>query len=695
MNIENIDTRHGTNNRPGFSHGNTLPYTGVPFGMNYFCVQTNDEDTPWFFSPTDHNYSGIRLTHQPSPWIGDFQQLIFSAVSGLNTIEDFNTINGSYRPEDATFNPHYLRVFDQRYNAMTELTPDTYGANIHYDFESSDNSILIRIPDNGSFKVTDNHILAQVQNYHSDFSDNFTEYVVFEFDTTIQATTTFDDGKTILIKFGDVTTLNMKLAVSFISLEQAQLNLSRISCDFEASLEKAKSSWQTYFDLIKIDDKNKSQISTFYHTLYRTFLFPQKCYELDQNKKPIHYDIYNNVVKPGFLYMNNGFWDTSKTVYPLFSILIPEEMKQMLDGFYNSYLESGFLPKWLAPDERGMMPGTLIDAVIADAAVKGLIEPDKLKSFLTAMIESSTKKTDNDKFGRQGTVDYDKFGYLPADKYSESVNNTLDYAYSDFCISQVAKILNETEIYQKYHDSALNYKNLFDPETGLMRAKLTNGKFKEPFDSLSWGTDYTEGSAWQNSFSVFHDIDGLKSMYNGKPSFRDTLIELCNQKPRYNVGGYEMEIHEMTEMAQLNFGQLALSNQPSFHIPYLFMYTDKPEYTSILVKQLMNKFDDTINGYPGDEDNGSMSAWYIFSALGFYPVCPGSGRYIIGKPQFDQVTISLPNHKQAKIITKDNVTQNQFNHLESVNGNSIPTNYLTHEQIVSGSTIINRLSLLP
>ncbi|WP_334330385.1 GH92 family glycosyl hydrolase [Companilactobacillus sp. HBUAS59699] len=697
MNIETIDTRHGTDNRPDFSHGNALPYTGVPFGMNYFCVQTTDEDTPWFFSPTDHKYSGIRLTHQPSPWIGDFQQLTFNAVSDLRDIKDLETSDGSYNPDTAIFNPHYLKVQDQRYNVTTKLVPDTYGANIRYQFASQTNSILIKVPDDGQFEVKNNQLLVKVQNYHSDFSENFIEYVNFEFDTPIQATTSVNTeaSSNLILHFDNIQTLNMKLAVSFISSEQAQLNLSRINSNFETALKNAKLAWESYFDRIKIEDKNNAKISTFYHALYRTLLFPQKCYELDQTGNPIHYDIYNNDTKPGFLYMNNGFWDTSKTVYPLFSILIPEEFQKMLDGFYNSYLESGFLPKWLAPDERGMMPGTLIDAVIADAAVKGLIAPDKLKLFLNAMIESSTKTTNNDKFGRQGTKDYNKFGYLPADKYAESVNNTLDYAYSDFCISQVAKILNEEKIYQKYHASSMNYKNLFDPQTGLMRAKLSNGQFKEPFDSLSWGTDYTEGSAWQNSFSVFHDIDGLKSIYSDQYTFRDILIELCNQKPQYKVGGYGMEIHEMSEMAQLNFGQLALSNQPSFHIPYLFMYTDKPEYTSILVNQLMDKFNDTIDGYPGDEDNGSMSAWYIFSALGFYPVCPGSGKYIIGKPQFDQVTIKLADQKQTKIITKNNLPQNQFNHLESVDGKTISTNYLTHEQIISGSTIINNLSLLP
>jgi len=697
MNIENIDTRHGTNNSPDFSHGNTLPYTGVPFGMNYFCVQTTDEDTSWFFKPTDHKYSGIRLTHQPSPWIGDFQQLIFTAISESVDITDLNTISGSYDPERAIFQPNYLRIQDQRYDVTSELTASAYGANVRYTFNRHSNGFLLKVPKTGRFDVAGNQLSVTVQNYASDFSDDFNEFVKINFDATIKSTQQFQTElyDLFLVNFGDITELNVTLATSFISPKQAELNLDRINPNFDISVESAATEWQKYFDLIEVSDQNKQNISTFYHNLYRVFLFPQRCYELDQDNEPIHFDIYNKATKTGFLYMNNGFWDTSKTVYPLFSILIPETFKQMLDGFYNSYLESGFLPKWLAPDERGMMPGTLIDAVIADAAVKGLLSDDKLKLFLKAMIDSSTKKADNDKFGRQGTADYDRYGYLPADKYKESVNNTLDYAYSDFCISQVAKILGETDIQQKYLNSSMNYKNLFDPETGLMRAKLANGKFKEPFDSLSWGTDYTEGSAWQNSFSVFHDIDGLRDLYNDADGFRDTLVELCNQAPAYHVGGYGFEIHEMTEMAQLNFGQLALSNQPSFHIPYLFMYTDKPEYTSILVKQLLNKFNDTINGYPGDEDNGSMSAWYIFSTLGFYPVCPGSGQYVVGSPQFDSVKLNLPNGKQTTIITKNNLPQNQFNHLESVNDHVSSDRYITHDQVISGGKIINRITLLP
>ncbi|WP_125588225.1 GH92 family glycosyl hydrolase [Companilactobacillus jidongensis] len=697
MNIENIDTRHGTNNSSDFSHGNTLPYTGVPFGMNYFCVQTTDEDTSWFFKPTDHNYSGIRLTHQPSPWIGDFQQLTFTAISESNDITDLNTISGSYNSDEAIFQPNYLRIKDQRYGVTSELTASTYGANVRYSFHSHDNGFLLKVPKAGRFTVKNNQVLVTVQNYTSDFSDNFVEHVRFNFDAEIKSTQQFETEMydLFLVNFGDIDELNMTLAASFISQEQAQLNLSRIESDFEISMKSAAAEWQKYFDLIEIDDPNKQNISTFYHNLYRIFLFPQRCYELNKTNEPVHFDIYNKNIKTGFLYMNNGFWDTSKTVYPLFSILIPETFKEMLDGFYNSYLESGFLPKWLAPDERGMMPGTLIDAVVADAAIKGLLSIDKLKLFLKAMIDSSTKTTANDKFGRQGATDYDHYGYLPADKYKESVNNTLDYAYSDFCISQVAQVIGETEIQQKYFKSAMNYQNLFDSETGLMRAKLSNGKFKEPFDSLSWGTDYTEGSSWQNSFSVFHDIDGLRDLYKDKTGLRDTLVQLCNQAPAYRVGGYGFEIHEMTEMAQLNFGQLALSNQPSFHIPYLFMYTDKSEYTSILVKQLMKKFNDTIDGYPGDEDNGSMSAWYIFSALGFYPVCPGSDQYIVGIPQFDRVELNLANNKQTTIITKNNLPQNQFNHLESINDKSSPERYITHEQITAGSKIINRLTLLP
>lgn len=703
MKVSQIDTRQGTNNTAEFSHGNVLPYTGVPFGMNYFVPQTTLEDTSWFFSPTSHQFAGIKVTHQPSPWIGDFSSFILASTTGKIDInsKSFSQI-GSYRPNEATFNPHQISIYDQRYEVKTEVAPTEYGALFKYTFDRSEPKIIVHVPKKGDLLLNDhkNELDIIVRNYDCHFNNNFKLFAKIKFDVNIKSAITKHqsnpDYDLIILSFNDTEEINLHLATSFISLDQAQIALNHYNnSNFYEAKKVAEDTWQHYLDLIEVQDKNKAQISTFYHCLYRIFLFPQRCYELDENDAPIHYDLYNNEVKPGYLYMNNGFWDTSKSVYPLFSLIANREYHQMLMGFYNSFLESGYLPKWLAPDERGMMPGTLIDAVIADASVKGILNKDEMQKFLDAMIKGATVESNDNRLGRLGIADYNSYGYLPYDKYSESVNQTLDYAYSDFCISQVAKLIGDEEIASKFSKSASNYKNLFDSNSGLMRPKDSNGSYRPRFNSIRWGTDYTEGSAWQNSFAVYHDINGLQKMYGANLSFEKILKQLANHTPSFNVGGYGFQIHEMTEMAAIDFGQIAISNQPSFHLPYLFAYTDHPEYSQLLIKQLTKVFDDSINGYPGDEDNGSMSAWYIFACLGFYPVCPGTDEYVFGISQFDKIVLHLHENKKFTIITKRNNFQNQFVETRTLNGNKLQQRFIKHHQITTGGELTSNLSLLP
>ena len=359
----------------------------------------------------------------------------------------------------------------------------------------------------------------------------------------------------------------------------------------------------------------------------------------------------------------------------------------------NSYRESGYLPKWLSPDERGLMPGTLIDAVIADAAVKD-IRRDLMPEFLTAMEKGATVQSKHPNYGRQGTEDYLTYGYVP-NHYHESVNHTLDYAYSDFCISQVAKVLEEEEMTKKYQQQSLNYQNIFDYESGFMRSKDKDGKFREPFSANRWGQDYAEGSAWQSSFAVYHDFSGLIGKYGGSERYKEKLIELCNQPPTFDPGGYGFEIHEMSEMAAIEFGQLAISNQPSFHYPYLFSYIGQPEMAQPLLKQLMTQtFDDSPMGYPGDEDNGSMAAWYIFNSLGFYPVTPGTGEYVIGMPLIDKAVLLLSNGKELTIEATPNRPQQQFIHKIKRMDKEYTKLYFTHQDLLKGGTISYQLGII-
>lgn len=700
MNKLTIDTRHGTSNQHSFSNGNCLPYTGVPFGMNYFAPQTNGENGSWWFHPDDHIFQGFRLTHQPSPWMGDFSYLVFLPYSGVLSQQTLFHAQSSYRPNESVFHPNRLKIKAERYQLTTELIPSMYGGILTTQYTQEDAGFMLSLP--GNYRVTVDspyQLSGRISNFSGCEDPNFSFYFTLHFkeplllDSKLQEWQGTNDCLTFT--FGSIATQVVQFGTSFISPEQAALNLSReIDWTAEDYRRSSEEQWQQYLGTIEIEDTNKERCNTFYHNLYRLFLFPQTFYERDAAMQPIHYDTLAKKVKPGYLYTNNGFWDTYKTVYPLFSLIAKEKYEEILEGFLTSYRESGYLPRWLSPDERGLMPGTLIDAVIADAAVKG-IRSDLMPEFLTAMVKGATIQSNQPNYGRQGTADYLTYGYVPA-TYHESVNHTLDYTYSDFCISQVAQILGEEALSTYYQKQARNYLSIFDPDTGFMRAKHPDGRFKEPFNCYQWGGDYAEGSAWQSSFAVYHDFAGLITAYGGNEPFLDKIITLCNQRPQFDVKGYGFEIHEMSEMAATDFGQLAISNQPSFHFPYLFHYAGKPEFAQPLLKQLMTQaFDASPIGYPGDEDNGSMSGWYVFNALGFYPVSPGTGEYVIGMPLFDQATLHLSNGETLTITASPNHEQQQFVDQVAHNGSPYDALFFRHQDLLAGGSIDFTLGTVP
>jgi len=412
-------------------------------------------------------------------------------------------------------------------------------------------------------------------------------------------------------------------------------------------------------------------------------------YETDAQGQAHHYSTHLHKVMQGKLYTNNGFWDTYKTVFPLFSLLIPDQYAQFLEGFLNSYRETGFLPRWLSPDERGMMPGTMIDAVIADAAVKN-IAPQLLPELFQAMVHGATTISDDPRYGREGLAEYLELGYVPAD-IPESVNKTLDYAYSDWLISVVAQKLGHTQEADEFAAHSQNYHHLFDARMGLMHPKDRAGHFTDDFDALRWGDGFTEGSAWQNSFAVYQDFPGLIAAFGGSDKFLAQLHQLVDQPAQFHVGSYHTIIHEMREMAAHDFGQLAISNQPSFHLPYLFALAGDSHSTEDLVKQLLNLFNSSPSGYPGDEDNGSMSSWYVWSSLGVYPVTPGSGNYVFGSPLFEHVTIHLPEGPltlDANLAADHRLVETRL-----FNNQPVDTE-IAHNQLVTGGNLIIRMQNL-
>ena len=688
--LESIDTRFGTASKHAFSRGNTLPYTGVPFGMNYFVPQTSDQEGSWFFDPHLPIFQGVRLTHQPSPWIGDYSWLLLTPVAGEISGDTLFHRQSSYNLDRAIFNPHYLRIFSERYQIETQLTPTCYGASIQLrQTQGKALSIYLHANDDLTVVQVDERTIDIRQSGLTETNKSpLVMFTALAFSKDILSIK--QEGQDWRIDLAGPE-VQVQLATSFISKEQARFNLP--SKDFKDTKADAKASWEDLLGRFDVVETGRVDRTFFDHCLYRLFLFPQTFYEVNEQGKSIHIDLASETIKPGLLFTNNGFWDTFRTSFPLFALIIPEHYRQFLKGFLNSYRDTGYLPKWLAPDERGMMPGTLIDGVLADSACKDMA-PEIEEEFLKAMIETATKADPKAINGRHGLSQYQELGYLSTD-YHESVSHTLDYAYSDFCISTCAAKLGQEELAQTYAHYSKNYQNLFDPETGYMRARDVDGNFRPDFSPYSWGRDYAECSAIQASLGVLHDISGISQLMGGKEAFSNYLLKACQSLPLFETTGYGYEIHEMSEMATAPFGQLAISNQPSFHIPYLFRYSNVPQYTSLLIKTLRQEaFRSGWDAYPGDEDNGSLSAWYVWSALGFYPTCPGKASYDLGIPLFDHLRIYLAQEdKWLEIRTQQN--HEHFHFVQNCLLDGKERQSIHHQELLNAKTLDFNLNWLP
>lgn len=682
-----IDTRIGTDNRHAFSKGNTLPYTGVPFGMNYFAPQTDASKGSWWFHPDDQTFQGLRLTHQPSPWMGDFSSMLLTPFAGEQRVSSLYDIQASYRNHEALFEPHYLKLYIPRYDLTSELTASTYGVALRFNAHQPLSLAFSAI---NHIEVTQQGDVLEgwVSNPSGCEDPNLKMYFVLK--PSVPGVLQQVNSELYVFQT-TATTLEVYGAFSHQSMDQAHLNLTREKYSFDQTYEMAAMLWHEALNAITITHHNPQQAIMFRHCLYRAHLFPMTFYELDLDLNPCHFDTKSKRTQPGYMVTNNGFWDTYKTVYPLMSLINHSQYALSLKGFLNHAQHTQYLPKWLSPDERGLMPGTLIDAVITDAMLKGIGSEDA-DTFLNYMIHAASHESKNPHYGRRAVEDYLQYGYVP-NHYGESVNQTLDNAYSDYCIAQLASYCHRPQDASDYLSRSYNYRNLFDSKTGFMRGRDTSGNFEEPFLSHRWGGAYTEGSAWQNSFGVYHDIQGLVNLYGGKTVFSQKLDALVNQTPQFDVGSYGFEIHEMSEMAAIDFGQMAISNQPSFHIPYLYSYADQPSSGQVLLRQLMTHCFN--NHFPGDEDNGSMSAWYLFSALGFYPVCPGSLEYVIGIPLIDHARIRLSNGNTFRVTTHNNHPQCNFIQHVSFNGEPYHQKVLPHDLIMNGGHLEFTLGIVP
>ncbi len=715
--VDFVNPLIGTESKYELSNGNTYPAIARPWGMNFWTPQTGNMGDGWVYTYTADKIKGFKQTHQPSPWNNDYGQFSIMPVTGTPQFDQEKRASWfSHKAEIAK--PYYYSVYLADHDVTTELSPSQRAAIFQFTFPKTDSAyVIIDAFDKGSYiKVIpqDNKIIGYSTKNSGGVPENFKNYFVITFDRPFSYKASVKSGsihKNELevqdnhagaivgfpsLKRGDQVIA--RIASSFISFEQAELNLKEVkSKTFQQVVDEGKAQWNDVLGRVQVEDLNIDRLRTFYSCLYRSTLFPRDFSEIDGTGKRIHYSPYNGQILPGEMFTDTGFWDTFRSLFPLLNLLYPSMNDRMQEGLVNAYKESGFLPEWASPGHRASMIGNNSASIVADALITDRKGYDKELLWEALKHGANSAYPKHSSTGRFGYEYYNKLGYIPADvKVDQNVARSLEYAYNDWCIYEFGKALGkpdaETAIYAK---RAMNYKNLFDPSTKLMRGKKTDGSFVPDFDPSAWSREYTEGNAWHWSFCVFHDPQGLINLMGGNKSFV-SMLDTVFVIPSYEGMKSRSMIHEMREMQVMNMGQYAHGNQPIQHMPYLYNYAAEPWKAQYWVRKIMDKlYLPTPDGYCGDEDNGQTSAWYVFSSLGFYPVSPGSGEYVIGSPQFDKVTLTLENGKKVHIQAKQQGSKQVYVNQLSWNGKPYGRNYIRYKDLLQGANLEFKMSDVP
>ena len=715
--VDYVNPLMGTDSKMELSNGNTYPAVGLPWGMNMWTAQTNVMGDGWVYQYGADKIRGFKQTHQPSPWMNDYGQFAIMPGSG-KPVFDQNGRASWFSHKSEISKPHYYSVYLADCDVTTELTPTERAAVFRFTFSENDSSfIVIDALDRGSYvKVfpKERKIVGYTKRYARGKLTNFKNYFVIYLDRDISFYRLASNGKlgakgeesesdhsgiVVGFKTRRGEQVQLKVASSFISLEQAELNLQREigTKGFNEVLQNAEKEWNNQLGKIEVSGESEEQLRTFYSCLYRTLFFPNKLYEIDANGKEVHWSPYNGQVLPGKMFGGTGFWDTFRALYPLLNLVYPEINREMQEGLVNAYLEGGFLPEWSSPGYSDIMIGNNSASVVADAYIKGVRGYD-IEKLYEALLHGANNEGPIGAVGRLGVNYYNKLGYVPYDvKINENAARTLEYAYDDFAIYQLGKALNrpkkELDLYAK---RSQNYRNLFDPESGMMRGKNANGQFQSPFNPFKWGDAFTEGNSWHYTWSVFHDVQGLMNLMGGKDRFIAKLDSVFSLPPVYDDSYYGGMIHEIKEMQIANMGQYAHGNQPIQHMIYLYNYAGAPEKTQYWIREVLNRlYKPTPDGYCGDEDNGQTSAWYVFSALGFYPVCPATDEYVLGAPLFRKAVIHLANGKELVLNATQNSAGNRYVSSLSWNGADYSKLFVNHSELMKGAILDFKMTATP
>ena len=710
-----VSTLVGTLSEHSFSTGNTYPATAMPWGMNFWTPVTGKMGDGWAYRYDAHQIRGFEQTHQPSPWINDYGQFAIMPVRNAAAVDQDSRASW-FSHKSETAKPYYYQVYLADHDINVELAPTDRAAALQFTYPESETSgVIVDAYDQGSYiKVLPEKqaIVGYTTKNCGGVPENFRNWFVVKFDKPFESVMVYDgpakgldkklefEGNHALAAVSFSTKRNEKVGVkaasSFISLDQAWLNLEEVGeKTFAQVTAEAKGRWNEVLGRIQVGGGSDDQYRTFYSCLYRATLFPRKFYEINSNGTPVHYSPYDGQIHNGYMYTDTGFWDTFRALFPLLNLVYPSVNAEIQQGLANIARENKFLPEWSSPGHRGCMVGNNSASVVADAILKGITPEEDWQTLYDCIVYGTENvHPEVSSSGRLGHEYYNSIGYIPYNVgIHENVARTLEYAYDDWCILQLARKLGRPdEELIKWEARSNNWKNVFDKSHNLMRGRNLDGSFQEPFSPYKWGDAFTEGNAWHYTWSVFHDVDGLKDAMGGREAFVSMLDSVFVVPPIYDDSYYGFRIHEIAEMQVANMGNYAHGNQPAQHMIYLYDWADEPWKTQAWVRETMNRlYTAAPDGYCGDEDNGQTSAWYVFSALGFYPVCPGSDEYALGAPLFKNACIHLENGNDVRIearnLENNDKPLNVFISEMEINNKRWHENFISYNDLLDGATL--------
>ena len=715
--VEYVNTLQGTNSKFELTRGNTYPTIALPFGMNTWSPQTARNGDGWKYQYFKDTIRGFQQAHQCSSWTNDYAVFSLMPVSGQLKLSDLER-GAKFNHDNEIAKPHYYKVdFDN--GITTEVSPSLRGSHMRFSFPKNEKAYIVIDGYTGASGIKidrkNRQITGFVRNGRGmDRVKGFKNYFVIQFDKSFQEAGIWENrnGKTwenqtskegegigAYIQFKDGQKVQAKIASSYVSLDQAQLNLKRElgkDRNLEQTKANAKAIWNKQLSKILVEGGTEAQMKTFYSCFFRASLFSRKFYEINENGDPFYYSPYDGKVHNGYMYTDTGFWDTFRGQFPLNAILYPEMHGNYVSALVDAYHQRGWLPSWSFPSESGGMIGNHAISLLADAYVKGLKTFNPEEALEAYYHEATNESPIGPSSGRQGWKEYFTLGYIAYPDVREATAKTLEYAYDDFCGYQLAKASGNKYYEEIFGRQMYNYKNVYDPEVGFMRGRKKNGEWVENFDPFEWGGPFTEGNAWHYLWSVFQDPQGLINLMGGNDNFISKLDEVFTSPNTVHVGTYGGKIHEMTEMQMANMGQYAHGNQPIQHMIYLYNYAKQPWKAQYHARNVMDKlYDYTENGYPGDEDQGQTSSWYVLSALGFYSVCPGTDQYVLGSPVFKKTTITLENGNKFVINAPKNDKDHVYIEAASLNGQNYTKNFITYDDILTGGTFDLKMSTSP